>query len=73
LIDYLMVLALFLLLVLLSLPTIMHLSAILKQDRSMSGSAPEPRNGRPLFASVPASARLAPIGVQTGSADHALV
>jgi hypothetical protein len=53
LIDYLMVFALFLLLVVLSLPTIIHLSAILKEDGS-------PKEARPLFSSVPATSRLTP-------------
>jgi hypothetical protein len=57
LIDYLMVFALFLLLVVLSLPTIIHLSAILKED----GSAQSPKEARPLFSSVPATSRLTPI------------
>jgi hypothetical protein len=48
LIDYLMVFALFLLLVVLSLPTIIDLSVILKEDGS-------------LFASVPATSRLNPV------------
>jgi hypothetical protein len=73
LIDYLMISALFLLLVVLSLPTIMHLSTILKEDRSTSRHAPEPKNARPRFAGVPASARLTPIRVQAGSADQALI
>jgi hypothetical protein len=59
-VDYLMVFALFLLLVVLSLPTIIHLSAILKAD----GSPPrrvQTANARPLFANVASSSRLTPI------------
>lgn len=58
-VDYLMVFALFLLLVVLSLPTIIHLSAILRAD----GSPPQrvqTTNARPLFANVPSSSRLTP-------------
>ena len=73
LIDYLMVLALFLLLVVVSLPTIVHLSAILREDRSTSLHPPEPMTVRPRFASVPASSRPTPIRVHTASADRALV
>src|ERR1022692_3133441 len=73
LIDYLMVLALLLLLVVLSLPTIMHLSTIFREDRSTSGQLREPNNARPRFAGVPSSSRLTPIRVHTGAADRALV
>jgi hypothetical protein len=56
LIDYLMVFALFLLLVVLSLPTIIHLSAILKEDAATT----LPKNTRPVFANVRSSSRLTP-------------
>jgi hypothetical protein len=61
LIDYLMVFALFLLLVVLSLPTIIHLSAILKEDGSKSRRVPQPNDANPLFGSVPSSSPLTPI------------
>jgi hypothetical protein len=61
LIDYLMVFALFLLLVVLSLPTIIHLSAILKEDGSRSRHAQQTEDAPPLFANVPSSSRLTPI------------
>jgi hypothetical protein len=61
LVDYLMVFALFLVLVVLSLPTIIHLSAILKADGSSSRRVPQPTNARPRFANVASSSRLTPI------------
>ena len=61
LIDYLMVFTLFLLLVVLSLPTIIHLSAILKEDGSRSRRAPQTEGASPLFTNVPSSSRLTPI------------
>jgi hypothetical protein len=61
LVDYLMVFALFLLLVVLSLPTIIHISAILKADGSPPPRVPQSTNARPLFANVPSSSRLTPI------------
>jgi hypothetical protein len=62
-IDYLMIFALFLLLVGLAMPTIIHLSTLLREDES----TPKSKSARPLFASTPQSSRLA------GSADRALV
>jgi hypothetical protein len=59
-IDYLMVFALFLLLVVLSLPTIIHLSAVLKEDRSTTRRAQQTNDAHPLFASVPSPSRLTP-------------
>jgi hypothetical protein len=61
LVDYLMVFALFLLLVVLSLPTIIHLSAILKADGSPPRRGLQTADARPLFANVPSSSRLTPI------------
>jgi hypothetical protein len=54
LVDYLMVFSLFLLLVVLSLPTIIHLSAVLKEDGATSRRARQ-------FASVSSSSQLTPI------------
>jgi hypothetical protein len=60
LVDYLMVFGLFLLLVVLSLPTIIHISAILREDGATSPRVPQLKNARPLFANVPSSSRLTP-------------
>jgi len=59
LIDYLLIFALFLLLVVFSLPTIIHLSAILKQDGARPTS--QANDASPLFANVPSSSPLTPI------------
>jgi hypothetical protein len=59
LIDYLLVFALFLLLVVFSLPTIIHLSALLKEGGSRPVSQPDDTG--PLFANVPSSSPLTPI------------
>jgi hypothetical protein len=61
LIDYLMVFALFLLLVVLSLPTIVHLSAILKEEGSTSPDGKQTEGAHPRFVSVPSSSRLTSI------------
>jgi hypothetical protein len=72
-IDYLILFALFLLLLVLSLPTILQLSAIMKEDGPASAREPRPKSARPRFTTVPPSSRLTPIRVQTGPADRALV
>ncbi len=56
LIDYLMVLALSLLLAVLALPTIMHLSAIFRDDGSISRH-PQAANARPRFVGPPIGLR----------------
>ena len=65
-VDYLMVFALFLLLVALALPTIIHLSAILREDESKhraahTTAAHATKDTSPLFVGVPASAPLTPL------------
>jgi hypothetical protein len=74
LIDYLMVIALALLLVVLSLPTILQLAGFLRADREARHSAvPANNRERQEIADVPSSSRFSPVRSQSGPADRAAV
>src|SRR5579863_10207675 len=66
LIDYLMVIALFLLLVVLSLPTIVQLTGFLTSDRAM----PNPKSADPLVGDAPSYSRLSPVRSPAGPVDR---
>jgi hypothetical protein len=70
--DYLMVSALFLLVVCLALPTIMQLAALLRSDVTASRRS-LPANGADLSFRLASASRLASIRVQAHPRDRAVV
>jgi hypothetical protein len=71
LIDYLMVIALFLLLVVLSLPTIVQLTGFLRSDRAMPNRAAQPpKSAESQVGEAPSYSRLSPVRSPVGPADR---